>query len=105
MFSVPRVTMNGGNCTRVIRPPLTAPKAVQTLTPSRIAARTGTPFTTASRVMTIDPNAMTAPQERSIPAVRMIRVCPMASTPTTIDCCTTSERLGPVKNRSVCVAK
>ena len=56
-------------------------------------------------VITIDPKAMTAPQERSMPAVRMTSVCPMAKMPTTIDCCTTSDRFGPVRKRSVCVVK
>src|SRR5471030_2233709 len=33
-----------------------------------------------------------------MPAVRMIRVCPMASVPTTITCCTISDRFPPVRN-------
>ena len=40
-----------------------------------------------------------------MPAVRMISVCPMAITPTTITCCRISERFSPVRKRSVWVAK
>ena len=40
-----------------------------------------------------------------MPAVRMIRVCPMAMTPTTITCCRMSEKFWPVRKRSVCDAK
>lgn len=47
------------------------------------------------------PNAITAPHDRSIPAVRMIRVCPMARVPTTMTCCTISEKFPPVRNWSV----
>src|SRR5947207_3356677 len=45
------------------------------------------------------------PQERSIPAVRMTRVCPIATTPTTITCWRMSEKLEPLRNRSLCDAK
>ena len=62
-------------------------------------------MSTANLVMTIDPNAMTAPHERSMPAVRMISVWPMASVPTTITCCKTSEKFVAGEERSVCVAK
>src|SRR6185437_13363262 len=44
---------------------------------------------------------MTVPTERSIPAVRMMSVWPIASTPTTITCWSTSERLGPWRKRSL----
>jgi len=43
--------------------------------PMKIAGIAGTPLCTASFVITIIPNAITAPQERSMPAVRMISVC------------------------------
>src|SRR5262245_609187 len=55
--------------------------------------------------MTIDPSAITIPQDRSMPAVRMTIVWPMAITPTTITCCRISEMFGPVRNRSVWNAK
>ena len=40
-----------------------------------------------------------------MPAVRMISVCPIAMTPTTITCCRISEKFCPVRKRSVCDAK
>lgn len=55
--------------------------------------------------MTMEPSAITIPQERSMPAVRMIRVCPMAMTLTTITCCRISEKFCPLRKRSVCDAK
>ena len=63
------------------------------------------PASTASLVITMDPSAITIPQDRSMPAVRMITVCPMAMTPTTITCCRMSEKFCPVRKRSVCDAK
>ena len=92
MFSVPSVTMNGGSRTSVTRPPFSTPKPRQVRIPSRSAGRAGTPLTTASFVITIWPSAMTVPTERSIPAVRITSVWPIARTPTTIVCCSTSER-------------
>ena len=35
-----------------------------------------------------------------MPAVRITSVCPIASTPTTIVCCSTSERFWVCRNRS-----
>src|SRR3954464_3850292 len=101
MFSVPRVTMNAGSRAIVTRVPFSAPNAAHTPMPMRIASGHGTPPLTASRVITIVPNAITAPLDRSMPAVRMTTVWPMASVPTSITCWTTSERLPPVMNRSV----
>ena len=100
MFSVPRVTLKGGSLMPVTRPPFMAPKAAQTSRPSRMARKGFTPAATASLVMTILPRAITAPLERSMPAVRITSVWPMASVPTTMTCCTTSDRLLPVRNRS-----
>ena len=56
-------------------------------------------------VMTIEPKAMTAPHERSMPAVRMMIVWPMAIVPITITCWTISEKLSPSRNRSVATVK
>src|SRR5450830_434210 len=55
--------------------------------------------------MTTPPRAITMPHDRSMPAVRMIRVWPMANTPTTITCCSTSDRFSPLKKRADWVAK
>src|SRR6266511_5394670 len=99
MFRVPSVTMNGGSRSPVTSEPLNAPKAAQTSSPMRIASSGCMPLSTASLVMTMLPNAITAPLDRSIPAVRMMSVWPIARVPTTITCCTTSDRLPPVRNR------
>ena len=58
------------------------------------------PLSMASFVITICPSAITVPTERSIPAVRITSVCPIASTPTTITCCSTSERFWASRKRS-----
>src|SRR6266516_2398576 len=100
MFSVPRVTMNGGRLIVVTRPPFSRPKPAHSSRPSRIARNGFSPVLTASLVIAMLPNAMTAPADRSIPAVRMTSVCPMARVPTTMTCWTMREKLPPVKNRS-----
>ena len=74
---------------------------MQARIPRPIAGNAGTPFATASFVMTIWPNAITVPQERSMPAVRITSVCPIARTPTTITCCITSERFCACRKRSL----
>ena len=73
--------------------------------PHRIARGAGTPSSTANLVMTMLPSAMTTPHDRSMPAVRMISVWPIAITPTTITCCRISDRFSPLKKRSVVKAK
>ena len=78
---------------------------LQARSPQAIARYGFMPGSAASLVMTMEPSAITIPQDRSIPAVRMIRVCPMAMTLTTITCCRMSEKFCPVRKRSVCDAK
>ena len=73
--------------------------------PQAMASGTGSPRSTANLVITILPSAITMPQDRSMPAVRMIRVWPMAITPTTITCCRISEKFWPLKNCSVVAPK
>jgi hypothetical protein len=84
--------MNAGSLTAVTSPPLMTPKATHARIPSAIARSGSTPSATASFVITIWPKAITVPQERSMPAVRITNVWPIASTPTTITCWRTSER-------------
>ena len=105
MFSVPRVTMNGGSPIHVTRPPLAKPKATQASRPRAIARTGGTSLSTAIFVMTTEPKAMTAPHERSMPAVRMMIVWPMAIVPITITCWKISEKLSPSRNRSLTMLK
>ncbi len=45
------------------------------------------------------------PHDRSMPAVRMISVWPIAMTPTTAICCRISEKFSPLKKRSVAMPK
>ena len=98
MLSVPSVTMNAGNRRAVTSPPFRIPKPTHVRIPSAIAGSAGTPFATASFVITIWPSAITVPHERSMPAVRITSVWPIASTPVTITCCSTSERFWPCRN-------
>src|SRR3954471_9799573 len=100
MFSVPSVTMNGGSRSVVTSPPFRTPKPPATSRPTMIDSAGARPLSTASLVMKIDDSAMTRPQDRSMPAVRMTSVWPMASVPSTITCWSTSEKFGPVRNRS-----
>ena len=102
---VPSVTMKEGSLARVMSRPLSKPNRQVTAMPASMARAGCTPLSTASLVTTMEPRAMTMPQDRSIPAVRMMRVWPMASTPTTMTCCTTSDRFSPVRKRSDWVAK
>src|SRR4051794_20535405 len=105
MFSVPRVTMKGGSRRVVTSPPFSTPKPPATSRPTMIDSAGARPLSTASLVMKIDDSAMTRPQERSMPAVRMTSVWPMARVPSTITCCSTSEKFVPVRNRSDLIEK
>ena len=104
-FNVPSVTMNGGSFRRVTSAPLRSPQVVPTPNPISSASSPGTPWSADSLAITIDDNTMMAPTDRSMPAVRMISVWPIAMTPTTITCCRIRERFSPVRKRSVRVAK
>ena len=96
--------MNGGNPSRVTSPPLTQPSAVVTTRPSTNAV-SGEPPSTTWRAITTVPRTAIAPLARSMPAVRMISVCPSARVPTTIDCCSTRDALPAVAKVSVVTEK
>ena len=98
MLNVPSVTMNGGIASPTTSPPLTNPTIMHVAMPSRIASTGGTPESTASLVMTIEPSAIAVPHDRSMPAVRMISVWPIASVPTTITCWMISEKFVGSRN-------
>ncbi|MEZ5097462.1 MAG: hypothetical protein R2731_16025 [Nocardioides sp.] len=72
------MTMNGGSLRRVTSRPLSRPAAV----PTAIAEQDGQPAGPAllggELAPTIIESTMIVPTERSIPAVRMIRVWPIA---------------------------
>src|SRR6478736_3103816 len=93
--------LKGGSLMRVTSRPLMRPKPAVTAMPARIASGAGSPMSAASLVITMLPSAMIMPHERSMPAVRMIRVWPIAITPTTVTCCRISEKFSPLKNWSV----
>ncbi len=63
--------------------------------PQRMAIGAGRPRSAANLVITMLPSAMIMPQDRSMPAVRMISVWPIAIMPTTITCCRISEKFSP----------
>ena len=79
--SMPRVTMNGGSRSLVTRNPEIAATPPATRIPMRTAAEEA--ICIDSLAITMVANTMIAPLARSIPAVRMTRVCPRASVPTT----------------------
>ena len=101
MFSVPSVTMNAGRRSAVTSPPFSIPNATHVRMPSASAGSGAMPFSIASFVITIWPSAITVPTERSMPAVRITSVWPIARTPTTITCWSTSERFWTSRNRSL----
>jgi len=69
-IQVPRVTMNGGSLRPVTSRPLRSPKPVHAARPKAIDSNGLSPCVTARRVITMVPNAITAPADRSMPAVR-----------------------------------
>src|ERR1700761_2779696 len=96
--SVPRVAMNGGTWNRVTSTPLMPPQIRPMTSPMIRASTTGTPELSASPAMTIWARIMTAPTDRSIPAVRMMMVWPRASSPITVTCWSMIDRLARAKN-------
>ena len=79
-LSVPKVTINGGNLNLVTRYPLNAPANVPINRPSAKAQNTGSPSSGISGspmkvfAITIDAKIAIAPQDKSIPAVKIIKV-------------------------------
>ncbi len=101
MLRVPRVTMNGGSLNRVTSTPLRRPPRVPTAKPASRASQPGQPCSADSFAITIMARMVSAPTDRSMPAVRMMSVCPMASAATTATCCRTSERDCGLENREL----
>ena len=73
-LSVPRVTMNGGRFRRVTSVPFSAPAPRATTRPITRASTAGTPFLAKIVPITRVDRMATAPTDRSMPAVRMMRV-------------------------------
>ena len=62
------------------------PAATASAIPMRIASQPATPFSAARVAMTIIARIVMAPTDRSMPAVRMTRVWPIARHATTATC-------------------
>src|SRR3954470_9722922 len=90
--NVPRVTMNGGRFSRVTSVPLSSPVSSPTARPISRAISPGTPWSWLSLTITSDDSTIAIPMDRSMPAVRMITVCPTARAPTTAICWTSRDR-------------
>ena len=79
-LSVPKVTIKGGSLNLVTRYPLNAPAKVPTNKPRTKAQNPGIPSSGLSQAppklfaMTIDTKIAIAPQDKSIPAVKIIKV-------------------------------
>ena len=84
--------MNGGNRTFVTRNPLSRPAKAPVTKPSRSAIGPGTPKDDSGLRHQNDDSTITAPTERSMPAVKMISVWPTARAPTTATCCVIRDR-------------
>ena len=83
MLSMPRVAMNGGRLKRATSVPLMAPITVPVAMPATMPMPQGRPrLVTKTPVMTAD-RVMTVPIDRSMPAVMMTNVTPMARMPVT----------------------
>jgi len=99
MLSVPSVTMNGGRLILVTSRPLIQPAMRPKTTPMTSARNPGTPLFAASDAMIIVDRIAIAPTDRSIPAVRMTRVCPRARAATTAVCWTSRDNDLACRNR------
>ena len=85
--------MKGGSFSRVTSVPFSAPVAAPTASPTRIEIGTGIPNSTDSLPMMTDTITMTAPTDKSMPAVNTTSDCAAARVPTTATCCRISDRL------------
>jgi len=97
---VPSVAMNGVISATVIMKPLISPQTAPTAMPATIAMGIATWESTMSRVATTPAKAATAPTERSIPAVMITMVIPMATIAVTAVCVPTLRRLWEVRKLS-----
>ena len=80
------VTINGGSLNRVTNNPLNAPVATPEIKPIAIAGKVGIPKSTESFPITTDARTIIAATLKSIPAVKMIKVCAAANIPTIVTC-------------------
>ena len=83
----PKVTMNGGRLSRVTKVPLRNPAKTPQAIPISRASTPGTPLLAARLAMTNEDKMAIAPTDRSMPAVRMTSVWPIAKAAITATCC------------------
>src|SRR5688572_16564117 len=93
--------MNGGSLSRVTRPPLSAPATIATPSPSIRASGPDSPCSLPYDAITIIAKIAAAPTDRSMPAVRMMSVCPTASAATTAVCWIISDTVPGSENRGL----
>ena len=105
MLKVPKVTMKGGNLSRVTSRPLTRPKNVPRAMPRIRARKPGTPLLAARFAMNIMAKMQIAPTDKSIPAVRMTSVCPMASAAMIAVCWMMIDNVAGWANRGLMMVK
>ena len=105
--SVPSVTIRGLTPAQAMITPLSAPPSRPIATGSRNASATLTAEGSfwAKTPENMPATASSDPTERSIPAVRMVKVIPMAIIPITDTCSNTSRALSGVRNCGSAMAK
>src|SRR5207247_3983635 len=89
---------DGGSVILVTRKPLMKPVSAPTAMPRMIASTPGTPLLAAVWAITIWARMAAAPTDKSMPAVRMIMVWPMARVASTATCWIISDRFVALKN-------
>jgi hypothetical protein len=89
---MPRVAINGWSFILVMRSPLIAPRPNPITTPTRSPTIGGAPLVTTIPTETMT-TAKVDPTERSIPAVMIAKVIPIARRPLIVLCSTMSIRL------------
>src|SRR5450830_184163 len=102
--SAPRVTINGGKRMNAINPPLTRPSNRPKPIPAAIPNMPNCGDIEACNATTAEA-ARIAPTDRSMPAVRITKVMPAASTTLTEACCVMIDRFCTVRKFSLARAK
>lgn len=97
--------MNGGRLSLVTSSPLSRPASVASATPMSSASGPGIAPSMASVAMTIIDSTQIAPTDRSMPAVRMMSVCPTASAAMIAVCWSSSPIEFAVRKRGFSVVK
>src|SRR5687767_12393514 len=96
----PSVTISGGNPSRVISSPLSAPPAIPVPIAHKAASGSGSPRSCAAAPKMTADRAIIEPTERSMPPLIRIGVSAIASSPSSTLSRSTSNRLPTEKKRS-----